>query len=107
MICFKLWLESGETIHPSVRCWVDGECERYAANLVKKHSGSVVWLDELPGHDKFPTFMDHQVAFINGKYYDVLNPEGVVDWKELNFVKWTLDGSMAKRLGYDEIAQLG
>jgi hypothetical protein len=77
--------------------WVQGKCEAWAKNFIAKNGGEAVWIDDLPGHEKLPDFIDHQVVVKDGKYYDAINPKGVDDWHDLSFVKWTIDGSIAKR----------
>ena len=83
------------TAHPLE--WVQGKCEMWAADFINRRGGNAVWIDELPGHENLRDFIDHQVVKLGNKYYDALNPDGASDWRKLNFVRWTLDGTIAAR----------
>jgi hypothetical protein len=80
--------------------WIDGNCETWAANFIRKNGGRAVWIDEQTGHEDLPIFIDHQVVINKGRYFDAINTKGVSDWRDLAFVRWTLDGTIAERIEY-------
>lgn len=76
---------------------IGGACDIYAERLNRARfhgRGKVVWIDDQPGSELLPVFVDHAVVLFRGKYYDYIDQQGVSDWRDLTLVQKILDGTI-------------